>query len=503
MLENNPPATIRSKVRLRRAAGSLLEIFKLEKHPPTTDLRLVESEQRYQAVIENASHMIQSVRPDGTFEFVNKAWKTSLGYTDEDLANITIFAIIHPDYLDHCMADFMRAIRGETVEFLETRFLSKDGRTVPVEGSVTSRFLGEEVVATHGFFRDITERLHAREMEERAAQLEREERARYLEKMAALGKLSAGLAHELNNPAAAVQRASAGLRETLQRRDTAMRQLAGVCLDPGSWQAMEEILGQVQPDRSDPVAVSEAEGVIEAWMEDHDVARAWEYAPALAEAGINVQQLAAIANQVPATSLPAAVRWVTETLVFGESTEIIAQSSRRIAELVQAIKGYTHMDRATEHDADIHDGLENTLTILAHQLRNVDVHRQYDRSIPAIRMYGNTLNQVWTNILDNAVDAMNGMGRIVIRTGLHDDQVIVEIEDNGKGIPTDVLPRIFEPFFTSKPQGQGTGLGLDTVWRIVTQEHDGSITATSEPGRTVFHVSLPIASPSETEGAAA
>lgn len=151
MLENNPPATIRSKVRLRRAAGSLLEIFKLEKHPPTTDLRLVESEQRYQAVIENASHMIQSVRPDGTFEFVNKAWKTSLGYTDEDLANITIFAIIHPDYLDHCMADFMRAIRGETVEFLETRFLSKDGRTVPVEGSVTSRFLGEEVVATHGF----------------------------------------------------------------------------------------------------------------------------------------------------------------------------------------------------------------------------------------------------------------------------------------------------------------------------------------------------------------
>ena len=474
----------------------------LERTPPVTDLRLVESEKRYQAVIENASDMIQSVRPDGTFEFVNKAWKNTLGYTDDDLSEMTVFAIIHPDFLEHCMGDFMRAINGETVEYLETRFLSKDGRTVPVEGSVTSRFVGDEVVATHGFFRDITMRLRAQELEERAAQLEREERARYLEKMAALGKLSAGLAHELNNPAAAVQRASAGLRETLQRRDSAMRHLAGVCLDPEIWQAMEGILGRAQPDHLDPVALSEAEGVIEAWMEDHGIARAWEFAPALAEAGITERELIAIAAQVPATSLSEAVKWVTETLNFGESAEIINQSSRRISELVQAIKGYTHMDRATEHDGDIHEGLENTLIILAHQLRNVDVHRQYDRSLPAIRMYGNTLNQVWTNILDNAIDAMNGAGRIEIRTRLQGDQVIVEIEDNGKGIPADVLPRIFEPFFTSKPQGQGTGLGLDTAWRIITKEHGGNITAISEPGRTVFQVMLPITPPQREEEAA-
>ncbi|CAA9551777.1 MAG: Two-component system sensor histidine kinase [uncultured Thermomicrobiales bacterium] len=495
MPATNRPTPLPSTVRLRRAAGTLLETFKPKGDLPPTALRLAESEQRYQAVIENASDMIQSVRPDGTFEFVNKAWKDALRYTDDDLAEITVFAIVHPDYLQHCMGDFMRAISGETVDFLETRFLSKDGRTVPVEGSITSRLLGDEVVATHGFFRDITERLRARKLEERAAQLERAERARYLEKMAALGKLSAGLAHELNNPAAAVQRANSGLRETLQRRDAAMRQLAGVCLDSASWRVMEEILGKAKPHRPDPLALSETEATIETWLEDHGIGRSWELAPALAEAGITARELTALAGQLPATSLPDAVSWLAETLVFRESTEIIGQSSRRIAELVQSIKGYSHMDRATEHDGDIHDGLENTVIILAHQLGNVDVHRDYDRSLPAIRMYGNTLNQVWTNILDNAVDAVDGKGQITIRTRSEDDQVVVEIEDNGKGISADVLPRIFEPFYTSKPQGKGTGLGLDTAWRIVTEEHDGTIAATSEPGRTVFTVNLPVSPP--------
>jgi len=479
----------------------------LDEKAPPTDLRLVESEQRYQAVIENASDMIQSVRPDGSFEFVNRAWKTSLGYTDDDLPSMSVWDVIHPDAVDHCMPYFMQAIRGETVDYIETQFVAKDGRAVPVEGSVTSRLLGDVVVATHGFFRDITERLRARELEERAAMLEREERARYLEKMAALGKLSAGLAHELNNPAAAVQRANAGLLETVRRRDTAMRKLADACPNPATWRAMEEIPARVRSARgndfkADPIALGETEAAIETWMEDHRIERAWELAPALAEAGITVQDLETVAAAVPATALPEAITWITETLVLGESTEIIAQSSRRIADLVRAIKGYSHMDRATEHDADIHDGLENTLIILAHRLQNVEVHRQYDRSLPSIRVYGNTLNQVWTNILDNAIDAMDGAGRIVIRTMPHDDQVVVEIEDQGKGIPAADLPRIFEPFFTSKAQGQGTGLGLDTAWRIVTKEHAGSIMANSEPGRTVFRVSLPITPPAGGEGAA-
>lgn len=470
-----------------------------EENPAATDLRLIESEQRYQAVIENASDMIQSVRPDGTFEFVNRAWRTTMLYTDDDLARMTVWDTIHPDSIPHCQVEFMRAITGEPVDFIETNFLAKDGRSVPVEGSVTSRFLGNEVVATHGFFRDITERLHARELEERALQLEREERARYLEKMAALGKLSAGLAHELNNPAAAVQRASSSLRETLQRRDNALHQLADAGLAPECWHAMEAVVERVRMARAgqrhpDPIAVSESEEAIETWLQDQGIRRAWDFAPSLAEGGFSVDDLATIGAQVPATALPEAIAWVTETLMLGESTEIITQSSRRINELVQAIKGYSHMDRATEQDADIHDGLDNTLIILAHRLRNVKVERQYDRSLPPIRMYGNTLNQVWTNILDNAIDATDGTGRIAIRTSSDNGHVVVEIEDNGMGIPQESLSRIFEPFFTSKAQGQGTGLGLDTAWRIVTREHEGSITATSEPGRTTFRVSLPITS---------
>lgn len=263
----------------------------------------------------------------------------------------------------------------------------------------------------------------------------------------------------------------------------------------------------MQPARSDKrevdyIAVSESEAAIETWLEDHDVERAWAIAPTLAESGITAQDLSTIPARVPTTALPAAISWLAETMVLGESMEIIAQSSRRIAELLQAIKGYSHMDRATEIDVDIHDGLENTLIILAHRLQNVEVVRQYDRLLPAIRVYGNTLNQVWTNILDNAIDAMDGAGRIVITTKQEDGHVVVEIEDNGEGIPADALPRIFEPFYTSKPQGQGTGLGLDTVWRIVTKEHSGTITAASEPGQTVFRVELPITAPVEGEVAA-
>jgi signal transduction histidine kinase len=237
-------------------------------------------------------------------------------------------------------------------------------------------------------------------------------------------------------------------------------------------------------------------------MSDHGVAHAWELAPACAEGGVTVTDLEAVSAQVPPDTLSEAVRWISETLVLRETTQIIAECCHRISDLVQAIKGYSHMDRATEYEADIHDGLENTLIILGHRLKGVGVIRDYDRSIPMMRMYGNSLNQVWTNILDNAIDATNGVGRIAIRTMTREDHVVVEFEDSGGGIPQDVLPRIFEPFFTLKPQGQGIGLGLDTAWRIVSGEYAGSIAATSEPGQTIIQVKLPLSSLPGKQGSA-
>jgi PAS domain S-box-containing protein len=466
--------------------------------PSTDDLRLIESEQRYQTVIQNASDMIQSVRPDGTFEFVNKAWHDRLGYTAEDLPGLIVWDIIHPDAIEHCQELFAMAVTGETIPFMETTFRTKDGDPVPVEGNVSSRFLGNTVVATHGFFRDITERLRAQELEARNLQLERDKRARYLEKMAALGKLSAGLAHELNNPAAAAQRAGSRLTESLTRRDAAMRDLIGAGLAPGQWQAIETLLADgLAPGALSPLEISDRETAVEEWLEDHGVDGAWDLAPALVQAGIVADRLDAFAAQVPATALAAAVHWQAEGQAVREIAEVIVRSSHRISELVRAVKGYSYMDRATEQHVDLHEGLESTILILGHRLRDVTIVRDYDRSLPAIRVLGSSLNQVWTNMLDNAIDATGGTGTVTIRTR-HDTEhgaAVVEIEDDGCGIPPEDQARIFEPFFTTKPQGQGTGLGLDTVWRIVTEEHGGTITVDSERGRTVFRVTLPLTGP--------
>jgi PAS domain S-box-containing protein len=466
--------------------------------------QLAESEARYRTVIENASDMIQSVKPDGTFEFVNRAWLDKLGYAPEEVPGLIIWNIIYPESIEHCKELFLQASSGKSIDHIRATFVTKTGQPLPIEGSVTSRIADGVVIATHGIFRDISERLRAVELEERNAQLEKAQLARYLEKMAALGRLSAGLAHELNNPAAAAQRASIRLKESLARRDAAVRELNAMDIALNHWRSLE-VLEQVgerhmsSENVLSPIEVSDREEAIEKWLTAHGIAQEWDAGASLVQAGISPDALDGLAAEVPATALPAALVWLTESMTLLQLTDVVVRSSHRISDLVSAVKSYSYMDRATEQSVNIHSGIEDTLLILAHRLKNVTVTRDYDRTLPPVRAMGSGLNQVWTNMLDNAIDAMNAQGTISIRTSRENGNVLVAIGDSGCGIPAENLHCIFEPFFTTKPQGQGIGLGLDTAWRIVTEEHHGQIRVTSRPGETVFHVSLPIAAAGSRE----
>jgi signal transduction histidine kinase len=318
------------------------------------------------------------------------------------------------------------------------------------------------------------------------------------DKLMALGKLSAGLAHELNNPAAAAQRATASLREALQTvRDTSIR-LARHALTAEQRELIiqfETAAGQASTAPVDPLAQSDREESITGWLEGRRLPDAWKVAPVLADAGVEVPKLEALAADVGDKVLCDALTRIASILTIAKLINEIEISTRRISELVRAIKEYTYMDQASMQEIDVHHGLENTLIILHHRLKGgVQVIRDYAQNLPKICAYGGELNQIWTNLIANAIEAMKGKGELRVRTALELDRVLVEIGDSGPGIPDEVLPHIFEPFFTTKEVGEGTGLGLDTACRIV-RNHHGEIRVNSRPGDTRFQVRLPIIQP--------
>jgi signal transduction histidine kinase len=319
---------------------------------------------------------------------------------------------------------------------------------------------------------------------------------RQQEKMAALGKMSAGLAHELNNPGAAARRAASQLRENFHNLQTLSLQLN--LLSKEQLKFIYEIQQQAtqyacHASKLDPITQSDQEDEITQWLEDHDVSQSWKLAPTLVNAGIDIEKLDTLADNIPVDCLCGVLKWLDATLSsFGLIYEI-EQSTVRISELVKAIKGYSYMDQAPLQEIDIHEGIENTLLILHHRLKKgVIVKREYDCTLPKICAYASELNQVWTNLIDNAVDAMNGKGDLTIRTYRENNCLGVEIADTGLGIPPAIQSRIFEPFFTTKQVGKGTGLGLEITYRIVVNKHHGDIHFESQPGNTRFRVRLPI-----------
>ena len=334
------------------------------------------------------------------------------------------------------------------------------------------------------------------------------------EKLLALGQLSAGLTHQLNNPAAATVRAASELRQRVAGMRQKLAMLADGTVTPEALRALvrlqEEVAAQVAKSASvnmTAIETADLEDAVGEWLEDHGVEGGWDIAPTFVEGGIDTDWLERIAAATEelgsSTSLEKAIRWLTYTVEGELLLNQILEASKRISALVADAKQYSQMDRAPFQVADVHELLHSTLTMFADRLgphasteTKVQVVKEFDKSLPQIPCYPGDLNQVWTNIIDNALAAMrDGGGTLTIRTGRQGNMARIEICDTGPGIPDDVRDRIFEPFFTTKPFGEGTGLGLDLAFNIVVKNHRGDLRVESVPGDTRFIVLLPLEPP--------
>jgi len=477
-----------------------------------------QAEQKFRSVTESAIDAIISADHTGVIVSWNQAATRILGYTGEEVIG-TRLEIIIPERFHEPHREGMRRVTeggesrviGSTVELSARR---KDGTEIPIELSLSTWTIRDERYYT-GIIRDIRERKEAEEalrartqelkdkndaLQETLDQLNRMQGQLIMqEKLASLGKLSAGMAHELNNPAAAAQRGAAQLQQKLSRLQGIHARMIEMRLGEEQVARVEGLIGlaaerAVKPVEMDGLVRSDREHAVEEWLARHDIDSAWDLSSILVSLGCAPDELESLASDFEGDQLSVVLDWIGGMHAIRILVSEIGVGTGRIAEIVRALKSYTYMDQAPIQSVDVHEGLNNTLIILHNKLKGgVTVRREYAEDLPAIEAYGSELNQVWTNIIDNAVDAMGGRGNLAVRTRSDGSSVVVEIEDDGPGIPEEIRTKIFDPFFTTKGPGQGTGLGLNISRNLVVQKHGGEMTVTSEPGRTCFTVRLPVA----------
>jgi signal transduction histidine kinase len=325
------------------------------------------------------------------------------------------------------------------------------------------------------------------------------------ERLLALGSLSAGLTHELNNPAAAAVRATSALRERVAGMRHKLGNIGAGRFSKATLATLVELqeraveLVAKAPSLS-PIEASDREDALTDWLDDHDISSGWDLAPTFVQAGLDTAWLDHVAATVDEGALDGALRWLGYTVETELLMNEIEDSTTRISTLVGAAKQYSQLGRAPYQVVDVRELLDSTLMMLGGKIPpGITVAKDYDDALPPIPAYPAELNQVWTNIIDNAVAAMGDTGTLTVRTRLHNDRAVVEFGDTGPGVPQQIKDRIFEPFFTTKPVGQGTGLGLDISWRIIANKHHGGISVDSQPGDTRFRVWLPLTSPESDE----
>jgi signal transduction histidine kinase len=403
------------------------------------------------------------------------------------LSNAAATNVFGEDLLDRCWKD---VCPGMTQKVWDRILISEE--VVPVE----TRVGGRDYVFSHrrDFKTDLVFAFGADVTLQKAA----ERGLRQSEKMATLGTLAAGVAHELNNPAAATRRAALQLREAFTALEKAHTQLNTIVLTAEERTMMTSLALKVDAasksqNQLDALTRSDREAEIEDWLDDKGVEDTWNIAPVLVAIGLTASELEEFVSKMSSEALEAITPWLASLHPVYSLLYEIAEGSSRISEIVVALKNYSYLGQAPIQQVNIHEGLDNTLVILRNKLKlGINVHREYGSDVPPIVAYGSELNQVWTNLLDNAADAMQGKGEITIRTRREGKWAVVEIEDNGPGIPADIQSRIFDPFFTTKAPGKGTGLGLSTSYGIVTEKHKGTIEVRSKPGKTTFIVRLPV-----------